>query len=321
MKRLAGILCFALVALQARAEDAATPPAGASSMADAPFLWEVQGAKARHYLLGSVHVLPPSARPLPAALDAAYAASRVLLVETNLDALATPEIQNLMLGAAREDRPGGLQGRIGKSLYGKLQKRAGALGMPTPVCDAFRAWFCALALELYPLQQANFSMEYGIDQHYFSMARDDARPIVFLETPQFQINLFTQMPEALSKQMLAATLDESTYDSQSPEELNRIWRAGDVASMEKVVKDMREKFPALYARLVAERNRAWLSVLTEQFKSETPALVVVGAAHFVGPEGLLALLKSHGIEARVASLPIPVATPAATAAPAPASPE
>jgi uncharacterized protein YbaP (TraB family) len=307
-KPFAAVLLACFTLLQARAEEPA-PPA-AAPIADAPFLWEVQGPKTRHYLLGSVHVLPPSARPLPQALDAAYAATRVLMVETDLDELATPELQNLMLGAAREERPGGLQARIGKALYARLQKRAASLGMPTPVCDAFRAWFCALALELYPLQQANFSMEYGIDQHYFALAREDARPIVFLETPQAQLNLFTQMPEAMSKQMLAATLDESTYDSQSPEELNRIWRAGDFASMEKVVKDMRTKFPALYERLVAERNRNWLTVLVEQLRSDTPALVVVGAAHFAGPEGLTALLKARGLEVRPASLPIAPATPA-----------
>ena len=307
---------FALVLLGIAALARAEEPA--------PFLWEVQGAKAKHYLLGAVHVLPSSSQPLPAALDAAYAASRVLVVETDLDALTTPELQNVMLGAAREDRSGGLKKRIGKALYAKLQRRAHSLGMPTPVCDAFRAWFCALALELYPLQQAQFSPDFGIDRHYFTLARDDARPIVFLETPQFQVGLFTQMPDTLSKQMLEATLDETTYESQSPQELEHIWRAGDMASMEKVVKDMRGKFPALYARLISDRNRAWLPVLEDQLASDIPALVVVGAAHFAGPEGLVTLLKARGVEAKPATLPIAPAPapkePAREPATAPANP-
>lgn len=280
--------------------------AAAARETEAPFLWEVQGASARHYLLGSVHLLPPSAMPLPAALDRAYAATQALVVETDLEALSSPEMQGRLLGAAREDRPGGLQGRIGKSLYRKLQLRAKALGMPTPVCAELRAWFCALALELYPLQQAQFSPEHGIDQHYFTLAGEDRRPVIVLEPAEFQIGLFAQMSEPLARQMLAATLDEATHASQSPEELYRIWRTGDLVALEQLTRDLRKQFPELHARLLADRNRAWLPQLAERMDQNVPLLVIVGAAHFVGPEGLLALLKARGFEVK----PVTGETPA-----------
>ena len=273
-------------------------PAPAQVPAAAPFLWEVAGPGANHFLLGSVHLLPPSARPLPVALDSAYAATQALVVETDLEALASPDVQGRMLGAAREDRPGGLQARIGKSLYRKLQARAGALGMPTPVCADLRAWFCALALELYPLQQAGFSTEYGIDHHYYALAREDARPVIALETAQFQVGLFAQMADALSKQMLAATLDEASAESQAPEELYRIWRSGDVAALERVIREMRQRYPELYARILAQRTRAWAGSLAGRMNQNVPLLVIVGAAHLPGPDGLLTLLKARGFEVK-----------------------
>jgi uncharacterized protein YbaP (TraB family) len=278
----------------------------------APFLWEVQGPKARHYLLGSVHLLPPQAVPPPAALDAAYAATKVLVVEADLDALASPELQGRMLGAAREDRPGGLQAQVGKRLYRKLQAHARALGMPTPVCAELRAWFCALTLELYPLQQAQFSIVHGIDRRYFNLAREDGRAVAGLETPEFQVALFAEMPEALAKQMLAATLDESTAQSQTPAELYRIWRSGDVGALEQVLRDMRKRYPELYARILADRNRAWVAPISERLRQDVPVLVIVGAAHLPGADGLLALLKAQGFEAS------PVT---AVAEPSPVSPE
>jgi uncharacterized protein YbaP (TraB family) len=283
----------AALALFAGLAVAAEPPAS-----PAPFLYEVAGPKARHYLLGSVHLLPASAVPPPAALDAAYDATRVLVVETDLDAVGTPEMQGRMLGAARDDAAGGLEARIGKKLYRKLQARAKALGMPTPVCAELRAWFCALALELHRLQQAGFSPAHGIDRRYFNLAREDGRPVVGLETPEFQIGLFAQMPEALSKQMLAATLDEATYESQTPEELLALWRAGDLAELERVVRDLRKRYPELYARILADRNRAWVAPIGERLKQDAPSLVIVGAAHLPGADGLLALLKEQGFEAK-----------------------
>ncbi len=291
--RVATLALFALCSLRL---DAAPPvvPLPTPEAPIAPFLWEVQGPLARHYLLGSVHLLPPESRPLPAALDVAYANTQALVVETDLAALASPDIQNRMLAAAREDRPGGLKARVGKKLFGKLQARATELGMPTPVCVDLRAWFCALALELYPLQQAKFGMEYGIDHEYFTRARDDGRPVVALETPVFQIELFAQMPEALGKAMLAATLDEKTYESQTPAELYRLWRSGDLPLLAKVVEEMRREYPKLYARILAERSKAWVAPLEEYFRQDVPVMVVVGAAHLPGPDGLLALLKARG---------------------------
>ncbi|MGH8442161.1 MAG: TraB/GumN family protein [Nevskiaceae bacterium] len=293
-RRASWLALLALLSAPLRAGDAT--PAPEAPAAAAPFLWEVQGPKARHYLLGAVHLLPASSRPMPAALDAAYATTQALVVETDLEALVTPQVQGRMLGAAREDRKGGLQARIGKSLYAKLQKRAAALGMPTPVCADLRAWFCALALELYPLQQAQFSSEFGIDNEYYERAREDDRLVIPLETPEFQIGLFAQMPEPLATQMLAATLDESTYESQTPEELYRMWRTGDLVALGRLVGDLRRQYPKLYARILADRTRAWAGPLAERMKQDVPLLVVVGAAHLPGADGLLVLLKARGLD-------------------------
>jgi uncharacterized protein YbaP (TraB family) len=214
-----------------------------------------------------------------------------------------------MLGAARDDRPGGLEARVGKALYRKLQSRATQLGMPTPVCADFRAWFCALELELFPLQQAQFGVEYGVDQYFYTRAQEDGRPIAGLESADDQVSLFTGMSDAMSKQTLAATLDESTFTSQSPDELYRIWRTGDVAAMDKLIRDMQRHYPELYQRLLVSRNRAWVPRLVERFNSDTPQLVIVGAAHLVGPEGLVALLKAQGFELKAAPAVIEVASP------------
>lgn len=310
--RSAFLLLLLLAVLPAAAADTAAPPPPAEG---APFLWEVPGPKARHFLMGSVHLLPEAAHPLPAALEQAYGATREIAFEADLAALAGPELQSRMIGAAREDRPGGLKAHIGKSLYAKLQKRAAALGMPTPMCDQFRAWFCALTLELYPLQQAQYTAENGLDNHFYARARDDGRPIAGLESAQYQVDLFVGMPDALSKQLLAATLDETTYSSQDPQELYRIWRTGDVATLDRLMRDLRQRYPDLHQLLLAGRNRAWVPTLVERFRGETPVLVVVGAAHLVGPDGLLALLKAQGVEVKPATGVIEMAEPPAPTAP------
>jgi uncharacterized protein YbaP (TraB family) len=52
--------------------------------------------------------------------------------------------------------------------------------------------------------------------------------------------------------------------------------------------------PRLYQRLLVERNRAWLTKIEALFDRQGRAFVVVGAAHLVGPDGLLAMLTAKG---------------------------
>ncbi|MCI0749491.1 MAG: TraB/GumN family protein, partial [Nevskiales bacterium] len=100
-----------------------------------------------------------------------------------------------------------------------------------------------------------------------------------------------------STDMLSGTLDEISDPRLGPEELVRLWRAGDLTGLEHYVEEMRGKSPALHARMLAERNRNWLPALTQGLHGEEPLLVMVGAAHFAGPDGLLALLKAKGFTA------------------------
>ena len=50
----------------------------------------------------------------------------------------------------------------------------------------------------------------------------------------------------------------------------------------------------MYQRLLVARNRNWLPQLEALFTRPGRAFVVVGAAHLVGPDGLIAMLKAKG---------------------------
>jgi hypothetical protein len=278
---------------------------GAASAADAPFLWQIKGPKAAHYLQGSVHMLPPEAEP-SAALEAAYTAAEGLVFETDLDALMSADFQGKFLEAAKEAAPGGLAARIKPALYSRLQKRVGDWGLPGGLCDAFKAWFCAMTLEVLSASRLGFTAESGVDQRYYARARSDGKAVGWLEQPAQQLALFTQMPEPLSAQFLAATLDELTDGSQSPEALLQTWQTGDVATMEKIMLEFRARYPEAYARLLFNRNQAWLNPLSTRLSEAAPQLIIVGAAHLVGADGLVSLLKARGFAVE----PVPaVATP------------
>jgi uncharacterized protein YbaP (TraB family) len=59
----------------------------------------------------------------------------------------------------------------------------------------------------------------------------------------------------------------------------------------------RNEAPGLYDALLGARNRKWVPQIEALLKRDEDVLVVVGTLHFVGRDGLLALLKADGHKA------------------------
>jgi uncharacterized protein len=261
--------------------------------ADAPFLWQVQGAKATHYLLGSVHLLPDSSGQLPAGISDAYDAVDGLVFETDIGALERPQVQVAMLAAARTQS--GLKAEIGDKMYSQLGRYAGKLGIPANTCDPFHAWFCAMTLEVFSYRKAGFTGDNGIDKQIYGWAEQDGKDVHWLEAPASHIGLFTGMNPAVSREFLASALDESDGDSaKEPELLLRAWRDNDVGTIEKLDRQLKTSYPEVYEHLLAQRNRNWMPQLKRILDGGQPQMIVVGAAHLVGPDGLIAQLKARG---------------------------
>src|SRR6476620_4637164 len=177
-----------------------------------------------------------------------------------------------------------------------LQKKAADLGLPIEALKQFKPWMIALTIEAMEWQKAGFDPELGLDKHFYNQAKADGKTVQALETIDYQISRFDEMPLDLQDHLLAETLKSIDTEQTSMSRLIESWRTGDAAAVERIVlKDLQQE-PQLYQRLLVERNRNWLPKLEALFAQRTRAMVVVGAAHLVGPDGLLAMLKAKGFK-------------------------
>jgi hypothetical protein len=102
------------------------------------------------------------------------------------------------------------------------------------------------------------------------------------------------MPLAVQEQMLRSTLAGLEPNRGALAGIIAAWKRGDLATLERSLLSEFDGFPAAYQSLLVERNRNWLPQLDACLARRSPCLVVVGAAHLVGPDGLLALLQRKG---------------------------
>ena len=54
----------------------------------------------------------------------------------------------------------------------------------------------------------------------------------------------------------------------------------------------------MYKKLLVDRNRTWMPKIDDLLARRGHAFIVVGAAHLVGPDGLLAHAEGQGLHRR-----------------------
>jgi uncharacterized protein YbaP (TraB family) len=259
------------------------------------FLWKATASSGGTvYLAGSIHLLSSDYYPLAPAFDEAFGDSDLIVEEVDMGEMAGPDAQMQML--TRGMMPAGqtLQSVISPQTMDEVRKRVESLGLPLGPLQLFKPWALALTLEGLELQKAGLDADLGLDKHFYDRAQQSKKPVQGLETLAYQISRFDEMPMPVQDRLLSETLKEMDTTKSSVDEMARAWKVGDAASVEQLVlKDLKAE-PQIYERLLLERNRNWLPKIEALFSRPRPAFVIVGAAHLVGADGLLQMLRSKG---------------------------
>jgi uncharacterized protein YbaP (TraB family) len=280
-RRLALLLAFALLA-RAQAAQAKT------------FAWKATGNGGTIYLMGSIHVMSESFYPLNAALEAAFKDSDLLVEEVDLAEMLDPMAQMNILTRGMLPSNQSLDKVLSPATLALVQKATGDLGSAGGPLMRFKPWMLAITLQGMELMKAGFDPALGLDQHFYDQAKAGGKAVQGLETVEFQISRFDTMTMEQQDRMLAETLKELATETATVAKLGDAWKAGDLPAIERIALADLKSDPLMYQRLLVERNKNWIPKIEALFARKGRALVVVGAAHLVGPDGLIAMLKAKG---------------------------
>ncbi len=258
------------------------------------FIWKATGKQGVVYLVGSVHVLTKDFYPLSQTLETAYKQSDLLVEEVDLGDMQEPSAQFQMLSRGMLPSNQSLDKLVSPATFAAVSKRFTDIGMPVEPIKRFKPWLAALTLMAMEWQKAGFDAELGLDKHFYDRAKGDGKNVEGLETIEYQLSRFDEMSAELQDRLLVETLKGIETEQANMTKLVEAWRAGDAAAVERIVLKDLEQEAQLYQRLLVERNKNWLPKLEALFARKGAAFVVVGSAHLVGPDGLVAMLKAKG---------------------------
>lgn len=257
-------------------------------------LWKASSEKGTLYIQGSSHILKPEHYPLAPTIETAYSNSTALILEVDMKDMLSPKTQQLIMGKAMLEPPQSLQNILSPETYANLEKACKETGLPMEAIQQFKPWFATTTLTLVKMQKMGFDSNNGLDKYFYDKAMADSKEVIGLETLTMQIDLFDSLSNTDPDSFVNHSLNEIKLLEPQVNDLITAWETGDMATLEKLMKESFNEYPDLYRTFVTDRNKDWAVKLSKMIKKDETYMVVVGAGHLPGELGLLKLMENNG---------------------------
>lgn len=294
LHRLLFLVCWLLLACQRphiSPEPQPAPPSAVDTARPEPLLWTARSATAAVTLFGSVHVAREDMYPLPQTVYDAFDASDALVLEVLMDEASEAAAGAKMLEAALLPKADTVWNHLDPETATLLRQSLKELDLAESSVEAFKPWFVAVMIMMARLEAAGFVPDLGIDRHFQDRAGD--KELLELESIDEQMALLAALNDTAEKEELRQSLAPDVV-----EELSAIaaeWKLGKTALLEQQLREMQRDYPAAYAATLTERNKRMARKLADYLRTNKRYFVVIGAAHLVGPDSVIAELRRLGV--------------------------
>jgi uncharacterized protein len=259
-------------------------------------LWKITSKSNTVFLLGSVHVLKQDAYPLDKSIEMAYENSPRLFFEINLDEVDAQKLQQLTIAEGTYLDGRTIKDDLSKQTYEFTKKTLTDQGLSIEQFKQLKPWLLAITVESNELQRLGFDQSQGIDNYFYERAKKDKKKIDSFETAEYQLTILSDMPASMQETQLLQTMKD-IGDVQN--EVNAVidaWKSGNEEALDTILLKSFQDYPDVYQRLITDRNKSWLPKIESLIGQKENTMIIIGAAHLVGKDGILAMLKQQGYQ-------------------------
>jgi uncharacterized protein YbaP (TraB family) len=261
-----------------------------------PALWQVTKGASKVYLLGSIHLLPPSWDWRTKPIDAAIHSSDRFFFETSLTAKSVGKIARFVQAHGRLPKSRPLSRMLSPEGLKTFQKLLAATPLDPESLDSMRPWLALTLLTDYQVQnrpQRGFPEE-GVDYTLELQLLESGKPVRYLETPEVQLKVLMQMTPDGDIAGFERDLRELLSAGDTYDRLLDSWTVGNQAEMEKILVQQTPGNPKEKSLMIDGRNRAWLPQIENMLASKETTFVTVGVAHLVGSGSIVDMMCARG---------------------------
>lgn len=239
------------------------------------------------YLFGTIHIIADSAFYFPQKLEKTFGKADKLVLEIGniTDQLAAMRLLELESGSAFD-------------IFSKEQADSvitwGATALHISP-EAFRSTFTSkrpFALMQIGAQTMVEGPVRSYELEFVSRATEVNMPVTGLETMEFQLSLFNNLPDSIIREMILSEIRHPEEQQENQRQLTQLYINQDLDSLTSLINGADELNGAIET-LVYNRNADWIPKM-EALMADQSCFFAVGAGHLGGEKGIIQLLRHAG---------------------------
>lgn len=268
-------------------------------------LWKVSGKDLQKpsYIFGTYHLLGGSHADSIVGLRDAIDNTVQAVGEIDMSDAAALQAKVMQAGMMPAEQS--YKTLLSEDEYAKLDEglKKAMMGMGLDQMGMFKPGMISSSLAIFMYMRLNPTFNptafEGIDSYLQRIVRENDKNVMGLETVEDQVAiLFDREPLDIQVKSLMCSVENLDFSVEKLGELTADYYAGDLNKMYASYDDPTNPCIAFVTQegkdaLLKNRNDKWLAQLP-QIMNENPTLVIVGALHLAGEEGLLYQLDKMG---------------------------
>lgn len=259
------------------------------------FMWEVESNGNTVYLVGSMHIADDSFYPLRKEFEEAFAEADYLGVEIDISKAADEAQQKIVLDLGTYQDGTTLKDHISSETYAQVGDILKKNGLEATAFDTFKPWVVESTLASLKSMKAGYDASAGVDLYFIQKAIESKIPVIELESYESQLGMFNNFSKELQEKTLKATLDNFDVLDDNVDQMAEMWKTGNDEQLLELTNSFSDDEEYNKAMLT-DRNIGMADKIDGYLKNGRGEeyFIVVGAAHYLGDNGIVKLLEDKG---------------------------
>lgn len=259
-------------------------------------LWKIEGKgiSKPSYLYGTIHIIGSEDFFWPKGTMTAFDESKKVFFEIDMKEMT--DISALM----------GIMGKVfmkdGKTLkdlitdeeYKLVSSHFEKMGMPLFMLERIKPMFLTVFAygDMNPTDINSGKLK-SYEMELMELAGSADKETAGLETIDYQVGLFDEIPYEAQAKMLVDALRTTTGDNDEFKKMTEMYKKQDIDKMVKMATEEGSDIAGFEDKLLNQRNQNWIPQIISQSKAQQ-TFFAVGAGHLGGPKGVIHLLRKEG---------------------------
>ncbi len=280
------------------------PDLDTSDLPYTPAAWKVTSPSGNTmYMTGVMHALKQECVPPPEKITEMLSNADTLAVECDITD-NTKMTSALLSMSDKINYPNGetIEEHLGEELWAEVSSYIESYGVDPETFSNMQAWYVYSSLENFGLSDIGLDAKYGFDRQLLEMAKEQGKEIYEVESAEWQLDLLASYEEdVINAAIKGYSAENKPNILEALLDMYKAFKTGDV---DKISDD--ELDESLYSeeeleavktfnkRLLTDRNADMAKKAMELIDSGKNVLYAVGIAHYLGDDGIIALLTEQG---------------------------